>query len=61
MSNITFKIQKGAIEEVFTLIDQGDNTYKLDHPKADPNRFFIKNGEDESELVMYALMHLTTR
>jgi hypothetical protein len=62
MSDIHVNIYEGeAFEGRISLIDQGNSTYKLDSPLADPDRIFIRNGDEIEEMVLFALMHLSTR
>jgi hypothetical protein len=61
MSDIHVNIYEGsAFEGRIDLIEQSDGTYRLDHPKADPCRIFIKT-DNINEMVLFALMHLNTR
>ena len=62
MADIHVNIYEGeAFEGRISLIDQGNSTYKLDHPLADPDRIFVRNGDNINEMVLFALMHLSTR
>ena len=62
MPDIHVNIYEGeGFEGRISLIDQGNSTYKLDHPLADPDRIFIRNGDDINDMVLFALMHLSNR
>lgn len=62
MADIHVNIYEGeAFEGRISLIDQGNSTYKLDDPLADPDRIFVRNGDNINEMVLFALMHLSTR
>ena len=62
MPDIHVNIYEGdGFEGRISLIDQGNSTYKLDHPLADPDRIFIRNGDDINDMVLFAFMHLSNR
>jgi hypothetical protein len=62
MADIYVSIYEGeAFEGQVSLIDQGNNTYKLDDPLADPDRIFIRIDDDINDMVLFALMHLSNR
>jgi hypothetical protein len=62
MGDIYVNIYEGdAFEKRITLKEINPGVYKLDDPSADPDRIFLRNGSDVSEIVMYALMHLGLR
>jgi hypothetical protein len=53
--------EDSAFEGRITLKEINPGVYKLDHPSADPDRIFLRNGSNVNEMVMYALMHLGLR
>lgn len=62
MGDIFVNIYEGdAFEGRITLRETNPGIYKLDDPKADPDRYFLRNGDDINDMVLYALMHLSTR
>jgi hypothetical protein len=62
MPDIHVNIYEGeAFEGRISLIDKGNGVYKLDHPLADPDRVFLRNGDDVNEMILYALMHLSNK
>jgi len=62
MTDIYIRIHEGeSFEGQLTLKDQGDGTYRLNHPNADPNRIFYKENEDLIDLASNALMHLNVQ
>jgi hypothetical protein len=62
MGDIYVNIYEGdAFEGRITLKEINPGVYKLDDPKADPDRIFLRNGDDPKEMIMYAIMHLSNR
>ena len=62
MPDIHVNIYEGeGFEGRISLIDQGNGTYKLDSPLADPDRNFYRGDDSINELVLYALMHLNNK
>lgn len=66
MSDIHVKIYEmdggSDYNEEIILKDQHDGIFKLDHPKADPKRIFIRqNGDSIQDLAYFALTHLRCR
>lgn len=62
MGDINVNIYEGeAFESRITLKEINPGIYKIDSPIADPDRIFIRNGDDVKELAMYALMHLSNK
>ena len=62
MSDIHVNIYEGeAFEGRISLKEVQPGVYKLDSPLADPERIFLRNGDDVNEIVLYALMHLSNQ
>ncbi len=58
--HVTIK-EDGETGNEITLKEVNPGVYKINHPNADPNRIFLRNGIDINELVMYALIHLNIK
>jgi len=63
MGDIHVNIYEGdAFEGRISLKEVQPGIYKLDDPLADPERYFLRNGDENvNEIVMYAIMHLSNR
>jgi len=62
MGDIHVNIYEGeAFEGRISLKEVQPGVYKLDSPLADPERIFLRNGDDVNEIVLYALMHLSNQ
>lgn len=63
MADFHVNIYEGeAFEGRVTLRETQPGIYKLDHPLADPERYFLhEKGDDVNEMIMYALMHINNR
>lgn len=58
--HVTIK-EDGETGQTVHLNEINPGIYKIDSPIADPDRIFIRNGNNILEMAMYALMHLSNK
>jgi len=62
MADIHVNIYEGdAFEGRISLKEIQPGVYKLDDPIADPDRVFLRNGDNINDMIMYAMIHLSNK